>query len=611
MDLNEKIAALREQMRRRGVDLFLTTTEDAYLAESAVDYWRGLRWLTGFSGTLAYAMVTQDAVSFWTDARYIIQARHQVKIQDVEYYDVTKVGADYYLDWMIRKLTDMPGENLVMAVDGRTITAAKGLLILENLQRLQGKTCTLRSDLDLVNDIWKDRPEPAYCPIFEHELKYAGRSRQEKLADLRAGLAENGADHTIVGTMEGVVWLTNMRGQDLVNPLFMSHVLVTPETAKLFACVRMIPEELREKLRQDGYQLYDIDQAETEIRKISPDARLFYDPYRMNFALFSAVPEPVEKIRGFDLVNDLKAIKNPVEIENFIRTDTRECAALFRFFHYIKKHVAEGNLDEYHLWEPLYRIRCENPEYLRAKPYPLMAAYMENAAGPHYFATEEEHAEIRPSGILLIDALAHYYGGTTDITRTLYLGPCPEEEEIRKDYTLTLRSLMDLTRQVFREGVDGAYLDSVARRVMWNEHLQYGYGTGHGVGYCIVPHEGPQFISEPSYKKEWAFCFLPIKPGMVMSLEPGVYKEGRYGVRLEDNMYIVEDLANEFGTFYRFQVMSYLPFERELIDVGMLHPDEIDWIDQYHQTCWENLSPYMNEEEKEALREATAPLKKH
>ncbi len=608
MELNEKIAALRERMRQGGVDLFMVTTEDAYLAESAVDYWRSLRWLTGFSGTLAYAMVTQDAVSFWTDARYVIQARHQVQIDQVKHYDVTKVGADYYLDWIRETLSAMEGDQLVMAVDGRTITASRGLLLQENLRRLHGKSCTLRTDLDLVGDIWKDRPEPAYQPVFEHEMKYAGRSRQEKLADLRARLAENGADHTIVGTMEGVVWLTNMRGQDLVNPLFMSHALVTPEVAKLFACVRMIPEELREKLRQDGYELYDIDQAEEEIRKISPDAKLFYDPYRMNFALYSAVPEGVEKIRGFDQVNDLKSVKNPVERENFIRTDRMECAALFKFFHYVKKHAADGNLNEYNVSEILYAIRSKNPEFLGKRSAPLMAAYMKNAAGPHYFPTEEENTAIEPSGVLLVDAVTHYYGGTTDITRTVYLGPCPELEELRKDYTLTLRSLMDLSRQVFREGVDGAYLDSVARRVMWNAHLQYGYGTGHGIGYCIVAHEGPQFISEPSYKKEWAFCFLPMKPGMVMALEPGVYKEGKYGVRLEDNLYITEDLTNEYGTFYRFQNMSYLPFERELIDVEALHPDEIAWLNQYHQTCWEQLSPLLDEEEREALREATEPL---
>ena len=372
--------------------------------------------------------------------------------------------------------------------------------------------------------------------------------------------------------------------------------------------MQLLEEELREKLRQDGYELYDIDQAEEEIRKISPDAKLFYDPYRMNFALYSAVPEGVEKIRGFDQVNDLKSVKNPVERENFIRTDRMECAALFKFFHYVKKHAADGNLNEYNVSEILYAIRSKNPEFLGKRSAPLMAAYMKNAAGPHYFPTEEENTAIEPSGVLLVDAVTHYYGGTTDITRTVYLGPCPELEELRKDYTLTLRSLMDLSRQVFREGVDGAYLDSVARRVMWNAHLQYGYGTGHGIGYCIVAHEGPQFISEPSYKKEWAFCFLPMKPGMVMALEPGVYKEGKYGVRLEDNLYITEDLTNEYGTFYRFQNMSYLPFERELIDVEALHPDEIAWLNQYHQTCWEQLSPLLDEEEKEALREATEPL---
>lgn len=609
MNLDEKLSLLRSKMKEHGIDMFMTTTEDAYLAESAVDYWRGLRWLTGFSGTLAYAMVTQERVSFWTDARYIIQAHRQVKIKGVEYYDVTQVGADYYLEWIKEVLSAMPKENLVFAVDERTITTAKGLLMKENLESLQGKNCVFRTDLDLVDEIWEDRPEPDYRPIFEHELKYAGRSRQEKLEDVRNELTKVGADHTIVGTMEGVVWLTNMRGQDLINPLFMSHVLVTPKTAKLFARISMIPEGLQEKLRADGYELFEIEDAVCEIEKLSSNTVLYYDRFRVNYRLYSSVPPAVKKIQGFDLVNDLKSIKNPVELQNFIHTNTMECVALFRFFTYIKEHVAEGKLDEYNVAEILNEFRRSNPEYLWQHPYQAMAAYMENAAGPHYFATQEAHETLKPSGVLLVDALAHYYGGSTDITRTIYLGPCPEyEEEIRHDYTLTLRALMDLVRQVFRKGTDGAYLDSVARRVMWNEHLHYGYGTGHGIGYCIVPHEGPQFIAEPSYKKEWAFCFLPLKLNMVMALEPGVYKEGKYGIRIEDNVYIKEDIVNEFGEFYCFQVMSYLPFERELIDISMLSKDEIQWIDQYHKICYQNLSPYLNEAEKDALRKATEPL---
>ncbi len=614
MDLNEKISALRREMLKNEVDIYLITTEDAYLAESAVDYWRTLRWLTGFSGTLAYAMVSQDKVTFWTDARYIIQANHQVKIEGVEYYDVTKVGADYYLTWIEEEISRIEKEKVVFATDGRTITAAKGRILHNKIAGITAKKAIFRADLDLVGNIWEDRPEPAYRPIFEHELKYTGYDRKEKLAQVRKGLEDKGADCTIVGTMEGVVWLTNMRGQDIVNPLFMSHVLVTPETAKLFARLAMIPEELQEKLKDDGYELCEIEEIGHEMSKLKADNVVYYDEFRINYQLYSFIPPHTKKVQGFDLVNDLKAIKNPVEIQNFIHTNALESAAFFKMITYIKKHVGEGTLNEYNASNILYQFRSEIREYEKkeAEPimvkYPVMAAYMENAAGPHYFPTEDDFSEIKPEGILLIDAVGHYLGGTTDITRTIYLGPCQMEAELKHDYTLTLRSFMDLARQVFREGVDGAYLDSVARRVMWNEYLHYGYGTGHGVGYCIVPHEGPQFISEPSYKKEWAFCFLPLKPGMVMAIEPGVYKKGKYGVRIEDNIYIAEDRENEFGKFYHFIDMTTIPFEKELIDVNMLHDDEIEWINEYHRKAREVLTPFMNEEEKEELEKATAPI---
>lgn len=370
----------------------------------------------------------------------------------------------------------------------------------------------------------------------------------------------------------------------------------------------MIPQELQKKLIADGYELFDIDQAAVEVAKIPSDAVVFYDKFRVNYRLVSAIPAGVKKVQGFDLVNNLKAIKNPVELKNFKYTNVIECASLFKFFNYIKKHAAEGKLNEYNVGPILASYRNKYPEALLTDRCTLMTAYMANGAGPHYTATEAENAEIKPTGVLLIDTGGHYLSGSTDITRTLYMGPSEYDAAIKHDYTLTLISLMDLTRQVIRDGADGAYLDSVARRVMWNEHLQYGYGTGHGVGYCIVAHEGPQFISEPSYKKEWAFCFLPLKPNMVMALEPGIYREGKYGIRLENNVYITEDCVNEYGTFYRFQTMSYVPFERELIDLDMLTNADIDWINEYHQKTLELLTPYLEADEVEDLKKATAPL---
>ena len=610
MNLNDKLALLRAEMERAGFGMYMLTTEDAYLGESAADYWQTLRWLTDFPCSLAYALVTADCFAFFTDARYINQARSKLTTDGVEVCDVTEVGAEFYLSWIKERMSAMPEGKRKFGVDGRTISTARGALISEALADSFG--ASLVSNVDLMDTVWRDRPERTYRPVFDHGLKYAGRNRKEKVEAVRAEMEKVGCDHYIVGPMEGTAWLTNMRGSDLlVNPLFQSHALFTPETVKLFAKLAMIPEALKTDLTCAGYELLDIDEAPDEIREIPPAAVVYYDVYRTNNLLSSSVPQDVRVILGVDIVNDLKSVKNEVEIASMRRTNAIECVALMRFFKRLKETVGSAGYDEFQLNGVLEDIRHRSDEFLCNGDYPTLCAYMENGASPHYHPKPDIAAKVKPEGVMIIDALAQYYGGTTDITRTIKLGPCPEyDAEIRKDYTLVLQSMMALSRQKFRKGTDGAYMDSVARCVLWNHNLHYGYGTGHGIGCCNVSHEGPQFIAETSYKKEWAFCWLPLKPGMTMANEPGVYKKGKYGVRLEDNLVIVEDCTNEFGEWYRFDTMSYCPFEPELIDVEMLSDDELAWLNDYNVKTYALLSPYLDDAEEAWLKEMTLPLSK-
>lgn len=611
MDFNEKVAALRAAMEKKGVDAFMVTTEDAYLAESACDYWRSLRWLTGYAGTLAYALVTRGKFAFFTDARYINTVRNQLKIDGAEIYDVTVVGAEHYLKWVAAELSGMKAskKKLIFGFDGRTLTTARMQKIADALRsEALLDNVTLRADMDLIADVWSDRPAPYYKPIFDHLLKYAGRGRKEKIADVRKIMKEQGCDHYIVGTMEGTAWLTNMRGQDIINPLFMSHALFTPDTVKLFAKIPMIPEALQKDLAASGYELFDIDAAGAEIGKIPENATVLYDEFRTNCFLFNSIPARVKKVNAFDIVNDLKAIKNCVEIENLRNTNKLEGAALVRILKFLHEQIAGGEYSEYDLDAVLEKFHRRSTEFLCDGNDPTMFGYMSNGAKPHYNPRPETAAKVRPEGVMVMDVLSHYYGGTTDITRTIYLGPSKHDTEIRRDYTLVLRSMMALSRQIFREGTDGAYLDSVARCVLWNEHSHYGYGTGHGIGYCICAHEGPQFIAEPFYKKEWAFCYVSLKPGMVMANEPGIYKLDRYGIRLENNLVVTEDCENEYGKWYKFETLSYVPLEPDLIDATMLTADELKWVDQYNAKTREALAPYLDDEEKKWLEKMTAPL---
>jgi Xaa-Pro aminopeptidase len=607
MSLNERVAALRAEMKKADIDMYMVTTEDAYLAESATDYWRTLRWLTAFSGTLAYALITQDRIAFFTDARYIEWSAKQVRIDGVELYDVTVRGADYYREWIADALTAPKRGSVVFGVDGRTISTARKELIGEALSRVPG--ASMKNDVDLMAHVWSERPEPAFKPTFDYPLKYAGRSRGEKAGDVRAVMASHCCDHYIVCTMEGVAWLTNVRGRDIVNPLFMSHALFTPDCVKLFAKLPMIPDELRLDFAASGYELHDIDEAPGEISRIPAGASVYYDVYRTNSRLSSAIPPHVKSVRGLDIVDDLKSVKNTVEIENFKKTNIMECVALTRFFKFLKEEGAPKGYTEYQLNDVMENFHRRSPEFICNGSYPTMCAYMASGAMPHYNPTPDIAVTLKPEGIIVTDVCGHYFGGTTDITRTTKLGPCHEyDSDIRRDYTLVLKSLSALTRQRFRRGTDGAYLDSVARCVLWNHHIHYGYGTGHGIGSCIAAHEGPQFIAETSYKKEWAFCWLTIKPGMVMAAEPGVYKTGRYGIRLEDNMVVVEDMENEFGQWYKFETMSHLPFEPELIDVNMLNDEELAWLNDYNAKTYAMLSPHLDESEKRWLAGMTASL---
>jgi Xaa-Pro aminopeptidase len=373
----------------------------------------------------------------------------------------------------------------------------------------------------------------------------------------------------------------------------------------------MIPEDLRSSLVSAGYELFDIGQAAQEVKNIPAGSSVFYDVYRTNSLLSSSVPEGVTTVRGFDIINDLKAVKNEVEIENLRVTNKIECAALVRLFKLLKENVSQAGYNEYQVTGILDEIHRRSPLFICNGNFPTMSGYMANGAKPHYSPSPETSATLKPEGVMIIDVLAHYYGGTTDITRTIRLGPCPEyDADIRRDYTLVLKSMMAISRQIFRKGADGAYIDSVARCIQWNNHMHYGYGTGHGIGYCICAHEGPQFIAEPSYKKEWAFCWLPLKAGNVMANEPGVYKEGKYGIRLEDNLVIVEDCRNEFGEWLRFETLSYCPFEPELIDTSLLHDDELEWLNAYNARTYEALSPYLDDDERAWLKKMTPMLEK-
>lgn len=613
-ELNERIALLRQEMVNENIDFYMVTTEDAYMAISGVvhDFWRSLRWLTGFTGSAGYVIVTKEQVGFWTDSRYHLQAAAQVQIDGVNIYNVSEVPAEHYLGWISNYAENSGRDRLVFGVDGRTISTSRGLLMKEHFNNLRDTDIVIEPGKDLINRIWKDRPAPEFRTIWELDTKYTGMSRREKEAEVRREMKIRGAEYYMLGGLEGPPWLSNLRGHEsYASPLFASHMLVTPDELQLFCETRMIPEGLQKKLIIDGYMLYPLDSLTEQLGKIPVGARVYMDSCRTNYLMPASVAKGCVIVQGFDIVNDLKAVKNPVEIQNMRRTNIMESVALFRLFRYLREHVGKERITEYDAHLLLEDFRKRSSEYISdAGVMILSAAYGKNGAWPHYAPTEEQFDELQPSNLIVIDACSHYLCGSVDMCRTIYLGASEYDEQIRKDYAVVLKSFIAVCRQIIRKGADGRSLDSVARSVLWNHHLQYGYGTGHGLGFCNCLHEGPQFIAEASYKKDWAFTDLPLKPGHTMALEPGVYREGKYGMRIEDNLVIVPDMTNEFGEFYRFDNMFYHPLEREIIEANLLHDDELEWINDYHKKTFKLLSPYLDEGEVEYLRKATAPISK-
>lgn len=592
-------------MERQHVDMYMLTTDDENFSGSISPdpYWRSIEWLTGFSCSFGFVLVTAKNVTFWTDFRYFSQAKLRVKLTEAKLFDVTACPADYYLDWIRDTLARMEKAELVFAADGRTFTSQRADSIRRILRQIEGKQVVWNGNMDLVDGLWTDRPEPDYPELFDLDIKYAGEGRVQKLERLRRELEREGCSAYLSGTMDTVAWMTNLRGYGKVTPMFPAYLMVTEGEAKLFCRKGSVGQELQERLARDGIETLDLSEVFGAIAGLDRNETVFFD--RLNDAAVQSIPAGVQTVNGRDPVSRMKTIKNEAEIQCFREANLVDSAVIVKIIKNLKEQVKVQNFHELDFTGQFEELRSRYKSYLCSGGPTVLAAYMANAASPHYFPGPGRNSEVKPEGVLLFDTGANFYGATTDISRTVYLGSCEYDEELRRDYTISLKSLIALAKQVFRKGADGACLDSVARCVLWNAHMNYSYGTGHGIGACLNCHEGPQIIAETSYKKEWASSDVPIMPGMIMSNEPGVYKVGKYGIRLENDQLVIEDSKNEFGEFYRFETLSYCPFEPALIDAEMLTDEELEWLNTYHETTYERLAPLLDEEERCWLKEQT------
>jgi Xaa-Pro aminopeptidase len=591
-----RLSALREAMRRHGVDALMVPSADPHLSEYLPARWKGREWLSNFTGSVGTFIITADFAGVWTDGRYWTQAESELAGTGVQLVKIGSGASVQYVDWLAE--TMRAGQTV--AVDG----AVLGLSIARLLQSaLGGKGVQLRTDLDVLDDVWSGRPGLPDEAVYEHLPPYAPKGRATKLAELRAEMARLGASHHVLSTLDDIAYLFNLRGSDVsFNPIFLSHALIDAQQAQLFVAEGKISADLAGQLAADGIQVRPYVQTAAALAALPQDAALLLDPRRITYGTRQAVAEGVRVIEAVNPTTFAKSRKTEAEADHIRATMEQDGAALAEFFCWLEGTLARREkLNEYEVGEHLLGFRKRRPGFV-SPSFGTIAGFRSNGAIMHYRAGEADCAQIEGDGLLLIDSGGQYVGGTTDITRVIGVGAITPEE--KRDFTLVLKGMIALSVAHFPRGCKSPMLDSIARAPLWAAGIDFGHGTGHGVGYFLNVHEGPQSIS-PSTPPD---PHTAMEPGMITSNEPGVYRPGRWGIRIENLVLNVPAASGEFGEFLRFETLTLCPIDTRLIDCSLMRADEIAWLNAYHATVRERVSPLVGGESLAWLQERTAAL---
>jgi Xaa-Pro aminopeptidase len=595
MSTSERLRDLRAVLHEHGVDAVVVPSADPHLSEYLPNRWKARRWLSGFSGSAGTLVVTADFAGIWTDSRYFEQAEQELAGSEVQLMRLTVPHVPAHLEWLCTQLT----RGGTVAIAGEV----QSLAMQELMQaRLSARGIALRTDLDPVDDVWTDRPSLPAEPVREHRADYVSSTRAERLARVRAAMAAAGATHHLVSSLDDVAWITNLRGSDVpYNPVFVAHLLIGPDNAILFVPPGKIAPELGRRLGADGIVLADYAAAKTALATLGAGDRVLLDPRRVVHSLAAAIADDVAIVQQINPSQRFKAIKTPDELRRVRETMRHDGVALVRFLIWLETALGTRTLTELDVAAELRRQREARPDFV-GESFGTIAGYMANGALPHYRATQERHATLAAEGLLLVDSGGQYEGGTTDVTRTIALGALTDEQ--RRDYTLVLKGMIALSRARFPRGTTGQQLDALARAPIWAEGIDYGHGTGHGVGYFLNVHEGPQSIRPPAAGETGE----PLAPGMITSNEPGIYRPGRHGVRIENLIATVPAGDGEFGEFLAFDTLTLCPIDRRPIVAELLSESERDWLDWYHAQVDAELSPLLDPDEQRWLAARCATL---
>lgn len=585
MTTKEKIQLLRGKMKEHSLSAYLIPSSDPHQSEYLPEHYKTRAFISGFTGSAGTVLVTDTKAILWTDGRYFIQAERELQNSGVELYKMGEPNVPTLNDFLKTELKQ--GEKIGM--DGKVVS----VMTYEDLQK---DACRLEfvSDLDLIGEIWENRPQPQLSKSFIHEEKYTGKSTKEKISELRNLLKMKKADSTVIGALEDICYLFNIRGRDVkCNPVVTAYAIVDFKNAFLFIDEKQLTDEVKDFLISQDVTLMSYESVFTQAAKLT--GTVYLDPSRINIYLYKQIS--AKSIQGINLTSRLKTVKNDIELKNFDDAMEKDGVAMVKILKWVEDSCSKG-ITEFDVSEQLLKFRSEG-KYFIEESFETIAGYGANGACVHYSPSEKNSAVLQPKGFLLLDSGGHYINGTTDITRTIMLGELTDEE--REDYTLVLKSHINLALAKFKAGTTGFAIDTIARAPLWAYGKDYKHGTGHGVGYVLSVHEGPQSISQRNIDE-------PLLPGMVTSNEPGIYIEGSHGIRIESLIVTEEFKTTQHGTFYQFKTITLCPIDTRPIIKELLSAKEIEWLNNYHKEVFSRLSPYLDSEHKEFLKERTQPI---
>ena len=582
--IEQRIAALRRALSKHGLAAYIVPSSDPHQSEYVADHWKIREWLSGFTGSAGVLVVTEDHAGLWTDSRYFLQAEQQLQNREIELHKQKIPHAPEHVTW----LTDHLPAGSDLGCDGSLFSVGQINYLERQLSR---KGISVHAGLDLVSDLWPDRPPLPKGQVFVHEDRFAGQARREKLNSIRRKMAEAGAASCLVSTLDDISWTLNLRGNDVeFNPVFISYLWISDQNAVLFVNAQKIPTEIRSALEKDGVNLEPYAAVESFLEQLPAGDSVLIHPASINFRLFQALTK-AEVIRGENIPSLLKAVKNEVEIDHIRNAMVKDGLALVKLYRWLEAVLNNRTVTEFELSQQLDHFRRTQPDY-HGESFAAIVGYNANGAIIHYRPAMETSAEIRPDGLLLLDSGAQYTDGTTDITRTITLDEATGEQRLH--FTLVLKGHIALARVKFPAGTTGAQLDGLARLFLWEHGLNYGHGTGHGVGFFLNVHEPPQgFVTSAATPRGTT----PFEPGMITSNEPGFYKDGAYGIRIENLVLCVKEEKTAYGDFLRFETLTLFPIDLRLIDPSLLTQQEKDWLNDYHRMVFHKLSRHLVAEE--------------